>query len=57
MQKADLLKKLAELESINDQLQTELRSLDQMMKDVGFHQGLQTFKIAAQETLEEEGAF
>ena len=54
MQRADLLKKLAELESINDQLQAELRSLDLMMKEIGFPDGLQTLKVAATEILEED---
>jgi hypothetical protein len=54
MHGAELLKKLAELESVNDQLQAELRDLDQLMKELGFTDGLQTLKKAAQEVLEEE---
>lgn len=54
MQKGDLVKRLAELESINDQLQAELRELDRMMKMLGFPEGLQTLKVAAKEVLEED---
>ncbi len=54
MNKAELLKKLAELESINDQLQAELRELDRMLKELGFPEGLQTLKEAGEEVLEEE---
>lgn len=54
MHSSDLVKKLAELESINDQLQAELRELDRMMKELGFPDGLQTLKVAAKEVLEDE---
>lgn len=54
MLKDELLKKLAELESINDQLQAELRDLDSLMKELGFPEGLQTLKKAAKEILEED---
>lgn len=43
-----LLKKLAELESINDQLQSELEYLDDLMRSVGFTDGLATVKATAQ---------
>lgn len=50
----DLQKKLAELESINDQLSAEIRYLDQLLKQVGFDEGLKTLKSAAQELIDEE---
>ncbi|MBS3905357.1 MAG: hypothetical protein KGZ39_08545 [Simkania sp.] len=53
-QGADILKKLAELESLNDQLQAELRELDRLMKEVGFTEGISTLKKAATEVLEED---
>lgn len=53
-QKPDLLKKLAELESVNDQLQAELRELDRLMKEIGFPEGISTLKKAASEILEED---
>ena len=57
MKKADLLKKIARLESINDHLQTELQNLDQLMRSVGFSKGLETVKATAIElyNLEKEG--
>lgn len=51
--KPELLKKLAELESVNDQLQAELRTLDVLMKEVGFSEGIATLKKAASEIIEE----
>jgi hypothetical protein len=54
MKNPDLLKKLAELESLNDQLQAELRELDRMMKEIGFAEGISTLKQAAAEILQED---
>jgi hypothetical protein len=54
MHKEEMLKKISELESINDQLLTELRYLDSLLKGVGFDDGLQTLKDAAQELLEQD---
>ena len=50
----DMQKKMAELESINDQLSAEIKYLDQLLKQVGFDEGLKTLKSAAQELLDEE---
>jgi endonuclease III len=50
----DMQKKMAELESINDQLSAEIKYLDQLLKQVGFDEGLKTLKSAAQELIEEE---
>jgi hypothetical protein len=54
MDKEDLLKRISELESMNDQLLTELRYLDQLLKEVGFEEGLKTLKFAAQELIEQD---
>lgn len=54
MEKDKILKKISELETINDQLVTELCYLDQLLKQIGFEQGLITLKAAAQELMEEE---
>jgi hypothetical protein len=51
---AELLKKIAELESYNDQLQTEIRYLDTLLRKVGFSDGLKTLKSAAHELLTED---
>jgi hypothetical protein len=54
MNKNDLLKKLSELESVNDQLLAEIRYLDQLLKEVGFEEGLKTLKFAAEEMIEQD---
>lgn len=56
----ELLKKKAQLESMNDQLMSELRYVDELMKSIGFTDGLATVKAAAeamalmQDEIEEE---
>jgi hypothetical protein len=54
MEKEKMLKRISELETVNDQLLTELNYLDQLLKQIGFEQGLITLKAAAQELIEEE---
>lgn len=49
-----LLKRVSELESLNDQLQTEIRYLDKLLRKVGFQDGLTTLKAAAQELLDRD---
>ena len=49
-----LIKKIARLESINDQLISELQYLDTITRELGFQDGLQTLKEAAQELLQEQ---
>lgn len=49
MTKKDLLKKLAQMESINDHLLTELGYVDHLMRLVGFAGGLETVKLTAKE--------
>ena len=51
MSKNDLLKKIARLESINDQLLTELTTIDQLMHQVGFEGGIETIKATALELM------
>lgn len=52
MEIAILEKKLARLETLNDQLETELSAIDVLMKEVGFSEGIATIKAAASEILE-----
>lgn len=52
MTKAQLLKKVAQLESVNDHLMTELCYVDELMRLVGFSGGLETVKATANEILE-----
>jgi hypothetical protein len=49
-----LKKRISELESINDQLTAELRYLNQLLKEVGFEEGLITLKAAAIELLQQD---
>ncbi|KIC76863.1 hypothetical protein DB41_EC00110 [Neochlamydia sp. TUME1] len=49
MTKAELIKKIAVLESVNDQIYSELYEVDRLMRLVGFEGGLETVKLTAQE--------
>lgn len=50
----ELKKKISELESLNDQLSAEMQYLDQLLRGVGFEEGLKTLKQAAQELLQQD---
>ncbi len=52
MKNKDLIKKVAKLETINDQLAAEIHYLDQLARALGFADGLKTLKSAALEMLE-----
>lgn len=52
MTKDQLLKKIARLESINDQLSAEVDYVDQLMRLIGFAEGLETVKATAKAILE-----
>lgn len=52
MNKAQLQKKIAYLEFVHDQLETELMYVDGLLKSVGFPQGLVSAKEVALELLE-----
>lgn len=54
MNKEQLLKRVSELESMNDQLLAEIRYLDELLREVGFEDGLKTLKFAAKELIEED---
>jgi hypothetical protein len=54
MNKDEMLRRISELESLNDQLMSELRYLDDLLKKVGFEEGLKTLKFAAQEILDQD---
>ncbi len=47
-------KKIAYLEFVNDQLSTEITYIDQLLRLIGFPDGIATIKTAAQEVIEEE---
>jgi len=48
MEKMDIVQKIARYESLNDQLITELSMIDQLMREVGFINGLVTVKETAE---------
>lgn len=54
MSDANYQKKIASLESLNDQLLAEFNHLDQLLRKIGFEQGILTLKQAANEMLENE---
>ena len=54
MTKEQLQKRVSELESMNDQLLSEIRYLDQLLREVGFEDGLKTLKFAAKELIEQD---
>ena len=51
--KKDLLRKIAALESMNDQLMTELAYLDRLMRQIGFSEGLKSIKDTALEIMDD----
>lgn len=53
MSEKELLKKLAQLESVNDHLITELHQMDQLMRLVGFKEGIFTVKETAKEIIKQ----
>lgn len=56
MTKAQLLKKIAQLEFVNDQLLTEIYYIDNLMRQIGFFGGLEDVKESARELLESENS-
>lgn len=54
LEKEKLIKRISELESINDQLASELRFLDDLLRKVGFEEGLKTLKSAAEELIQHD---
>lgn len=52
--KEELLKKIAYLEFEHDQLLTELSDIDDLLRNVGFPEGLQSAKAVAQEVIEDQ---
>ncbi|NGX55242.1 MAG: hypothetical protein KR126chlam2_00870 [Chlamydiae bacterium] len=54
MESKILEKKIAYLEFVNDQLSSEIEYVDQLLRIIGFPEGLMTIKSAAQEVIEEE---
>lgn len=53
MNKAQLLQKIARLESVHDQLESEIIYVDNLLKSVGFPLGIASAKEVALELLSE----
>ena len=53
MNHSEMVKRIALLESMNDQLLSEIQYLDELSKKLGFEKGLKSLKSAAHEMLEE----
>jgi DnaJ-domain-containing protein 1 len=51
MGEEELKSKIAQLESINDQLQTEIENVDSLLRLLGFANGLETAKETAKDLL------
>lgn len=51
MTEVQLLRKIAILESLNDQLSTEVTYIDRLMRLLGFANGLETVKLSAGELI------
>ena len=54
MTEDQLIHKIAQLESYNDQLLSELEYLDSLTKELGFINGLESLKSAAVELINEQ---
>lgn len=54
MQMKDLLERVAHLEFINDQIAAELREVDELLRAIGFSEGLKSVKAAAKEIYRQE---
>ncbi len=54
MENEELRERIAQLEFQNDQLTAELEYVDQLLRSVGFSEGLVSVKAAAQELSEYE---
>lgn len=52
MSPEEMEKKIAKLESMNDQLQAEFDHLDALLRQIGFAAGIETLKEAARELLD-----
>lgn len=52
MDKEELIKRIAYLESLNDQIAAELDYVDQLLRTIGFPDGLDSVKVAANEMMD-----
>lgn len=55
MNEKDVIKRIAQLEFVHDQLSSEILSLDRLLRSVGFPEGMRSAKEVAREIIEAEG--
>lgn len=54
MNEAEIQKRINELEFVHDQLSSELMYLDQLLRSVGFPDGLESAREVARDILDEQ---
>jgi hypothetical protein len=52
--KEQILKKIAYMEFVHDQLSAELEEIDSLLKQIGFPNGLESARLVALEMIQEE---
>lgn len=55
MKEKDILKRIAQLEFVHDQLSAEILHIDRLLRSVGFPDGIRSAKEVAKEIIEAEG--
>jgi hypothetical protein len=55
MKEQDIVKRIAQLEFIHDQLSAEILHLDRLLRSVGFPDGIRSAREVAREIIEAEG--
>lgn len=55
MKEKDIIKRIAQLEFVHDQLSSEILHLDRLLRSVGFPEGIRSAKEVAREIIEAEG--
>lgn len=55
MNEKEIIKRIAQLEFIHDQLSAEIMNLDRLLRSVGFPDGIRSAKEVAREIIEAEG--
>lgn len=54
MEEKDIIKRIAQLEFIHDQLSAEILDLDRLLRSVGFPEGIRSAREVAREIIEAE---
>lgn len=56
MNKTQLDKRISRLETVHDQLESEIQYIDKLLRSIGFPQGIQSAKQVALEIIENQEA-